>query len=404
MKRDRGKALLALAITMLVQTLIAMLAYSMSVAAPVVAADIGIPASSIGIYTSIVYGLGAFSAMLSPGFVIRFGAIRMSQYATITGLAGVAAAAWGSSAGMLVLSAILVGSGYGTPATSSSHLLARHTPPESANLIYSIRQSGVPLGGMLAGLLVPPLLLHLDWRQTMLLQAVPLLVLLVAMEPTRRGFDADRDPDRAVFQGGLFRPLRLVLELPALRWLSLAAFIYTGFQLTFSAFLVTYLHERVALDVVTAGQVVAVYQVTGVVARPILGWVADHWISARRLLIVQGLTMAVLAWVVAGFTPGWPLAWIMATAVLAGLSAGGSTGLSFAEFTRIGGRHQAAMSAGTGTFVMFSGVALLPASFSGLVQMAGGYAPAFIIVGTLAGLGALLLWWSPSKRSAPEEA
>ena len=37
---------------------------------------------------------------------------------------------------------------------------------------------------------------------------------------------------------------------------------------------------------------------SGVVARPILGWVADHWISARRLLIVQGLTMAVLAWVV----------------------------------------------------------------------------------------------------------
>jgi MFS family permease len=370
----------------------------MSVAAPVVAADIGIPASSIGIYTSIVYGLGAFSAMLSPGFVLRFGAIRISQFSTATALAGIAAAAFGTNAALLALSAALLGSGYGSPATSSSHLLSRYTPPESANLIYSIRQSGVPLGGMLAGLLVPPLLLQMDWRQTLLLEAAPLLFLLVAMEPTRRGFDADRDPTRRLFNTGLFRPLRLIGELPALRWLSLAAFLFTGFQLTFSAFLVTFLHERVKLDVLTAGQIVAVYQVTGVVSRPILGWMADHVIPARSMLIVQGLGMAVLAAIVTRFTPDWPVGIIMVVAVLAGLTAGGTTGLSFAEFTRIGGRHQAAMSAGTATFVMFMGVAVMPASFSVLVETAGGYDRAFTIVGGLAGLGALLLWWSPGTK------
>ena len=49
-----------------------------------------------------------------------------------------------------------------------------------------------------------------------------------------------------------------------------------------------HLTSRAGFDLVAAGQALAVYQVAGVVSRPIWGWLADRLVPARVLLAAQG--------------------------------------------------------------------------------------------------------------------
>ena len=50
---------------------------------------------------------------------------------------------------VIAAAAALTGMGFSVSTPSSSHLLARYSPPRYAPLIFSIKQAGVPAGGLL---------------------------------------------------------------------------------------------------------------------------------------------------------------------------------------------------------------------------------------------------------------
>src|SRR5262249_49683000 len=56
-----------------------------------------------------------------------------------------------------------VGLGNGTANPAGSEVLQRFTPRAHRNLVFSIKQAGVPLGGALGGLLIPPLIEAMGW-------------------------------------------------------------------------------------------------------------------------------------------------------------------------------------------------------------------------------------------------
>ena len=75
-----------------------------------------------------------------------------------------------------------------------------------------------------------------------------------------------------------------------------------------------------------------------------------------------------------------------------GASANGSTGLSYAEFARLGGA-QRTEATGLGSAAMFSGVLIMPSLGAALITATGGYLMTFagfglcaLIVGILLGL------------------
>ena len=77
-----------LAATLAVQTFATMALFSVPTAAPDIAHDLHVPGSLIGIFVSLVYGIGIVSALLSPGFVRRYGAVRATQVSllAVTGM------------------------------------------------------------------------------------------------------------------------------------------------------------------------------------------------------------------------------------------------------------------------------------------------------------------------------
>ncbi|HUA55152.1 MAG TPA: MFS transporter [Candidatus Sulfotelmatobacter sp.] len=378
------------------QTLATMAAFSIPAAAPAVARDLDVPAELVGFFVAAVYGVGIVSALLSPGFVLRFGPVRVSQFVLATVIVMLLAASTGSVVSLL-LGAALLGVAYGATAPASTHLLVPHTPAHVFNLVMSIRQVGVPLGGVCAGLIVPPLVVDLGWRGALLLELPAPLLLLLLLQIPRRAWDAGRNPHQPLFGGALRRSLRLWQTHAPIRRLSVASFGYSGVQLAFIAFMTVYLTQAAAFDLVRAGWTLAGYQVAGAVSRPALGWAADRLFRPSQLLALLGAAMFISALAAAGFSPSWPSWMVVAVCLFAGATASGFTGLAYAEYARLGA-SRGTEATGLGSAAMFAGVLIIPPVFGLTATAFGSFMPSYVMLGLLA-LGSGLLFLRAPRGS-----
>ena len=335
----------------------------------------------------MVYAAACLSTGMAGGPVRRYGAIRVSQVALVVGAAGLALLA-SASIWLGLLGAVLIGIGYGPMTPASSHILIRQTPPARRALVFSIKQTGVPLGGALAGLVVPPLALPFGWKGAALVVAAASVLLAIVCEPLHKSLDDDADPKAA---GGshLFSAINMVLGQPALRRLALASLTYSAMQLCVSAFVVTFLAERANMDLVTAGVVMAVLQAAGIVGRILWGWAADRLISARQALSLLGLAIGAAGAALALVGPEWPLALVLIAAAALGAVALGWNGVFLAEVARLAPTGSAGMATGGALALTFMGALLGPPAFGAVVDFTGSYRVAFFIVAaatTMAGL------------------
>ncbi len=375
--------------TTAMQTLATMAAYSVPALAPVIARDLGVDGAMTGYFLSVVYGVGIISSLLAANFIHRHGAVRAGQLVLAMALAMLLIAAWGSVVA-LAMGAVALGLAYGATAPSSTHLLVPRTPPGMLNFVLSLRQIGVPLGGALAGMLLPPLALVVGWQNAMLFIAVPIVLLLVALEWPRREWDQRPIHRPQAIADGLRKLLVLLAENTEIRRLTIASFIYSGVQLCFVAFIVVHLTARAGFGIVAAGQALALYQLCGVVSRPIWGWIADRAIPARWLLVLQGVIMTIAAVAAGQFHPGWAGWLVLVTCAVAGASASGYTGIAYAEFARLGGDRRTE-AAGLGSAAMFAGVLVIPSIATASITATGSYAFAYCAIGVGAASAAILL-------------
>jgi MFS family permease len=387
-----------------IQAVITMASYVVPVLAPAAAPDLGVDGSSAGFYTSLVYLMATFSSLLAPTVVKRLGPLRVSQAALL--IVGAALALGASNViALLVLSAIMLGIGYGPPSPASTHVLARFTPPRHNNLVFSIKQIGVPLGGALAGLIVPALVLGFGWQTAILIMAAAPIALIAIVQPLRRQYDDDREPATRLFRGGMFAPLRLVLLQKELTWLALFGLIGAATQLCFGSIMVVYLVERLDYSLVIAGSALATFQITGAISRPIMGWIADRFIAPNLLLGGLGLLLAVMATVFTFLDPTWPGLAVFFACFLVGIGASSWTGLIVAEMTRICGPRDAGVAAGGLFFMMFSGIIIGPSGFAFAVSATGGYLAPFLgLTAIMAAVSLPVLALRRPRRNAPGRA
>ncbi|MDX2158283.1 MAG: MFS transporter [Hyphomicrobiaceae bacterium] len=399
---DRSFPLGPLLTTLAVQTLSTAAAYSIPAVAPAVAADLAVNPGLIGFFISTVYGVGILSALLSPPVIARRGAVAVSQAVLVATVVMLATAATGTLAAVAA-SAMLMGLAYGATAPASTHLLVPRTSPAYMNLVLSIRQIGVPLGGMLASLVMPPLTLRWGWQAVLLAQLVPVVVLGIAMQILCRHWDAARTYDPAAKKPSLLAPLAMLKTSSPLRRLSLVAFIYSGMQLCFMVFMTTQLTTKAGFDLVRAGQALAAYQLAGVISRPIWGWLSDRVMGARWWLGLQGIISCAAAIAAGTFSTAWPQPLVFVVCMIAGATASGFTGIAYGEYARLGGTRRTEAT-GMGAACMFAGVMVLPSVVSVVVTMTGSYERAYATIGLLAlvaGLGMIVAWREPVSPERP---
>jgi nitrate/nitrite transporter NarK len=172
--------------------------------------------------------------------------------------------------------------------------------------------------------------------------------------------------------------------------LSVVSFFYSGAQLCFVAFTTVQLTTVGGFDLVRAGQMLAVYQTIGATSRPVWGWIADRFLTPAQTLTVHGGLMVVAMLLAGQISPAWPASAVLAVMVLAGCSAGGYTGVAYADYAHLGGARRTEAT-GLGTAVMFAGVMLIPSAFGFGVTAHGGFGLSYAVLAALVAGSAVLL-------------
>lgn len=383
-----------------VLTVAAMSTHSVSVLAPEAAPAIGVAATYIGAFVSITFASAMFSGAVTGTFVSRYGAIRVCQASVLAAALGMGALVL-ASVPMAILSAVLLGIAHGPFNPASAHVLIKVSTPQWRPLVFSIKQSGVPIGGALAGALAPTLVIFIGWKGAALAVGVFALAVLLLLQPLRRRFDADRNPGHRLSSISAMAPLRLVFLHRGLRPLALSAFAYAGCQLSVSGFFVVYLTAAVGMPLVRAGLVFAFLQIAGVCGRVLLGAVAGRLMPARGILVMLGLLIAVGLALMALITPQWPLVFIIAVAVVLGASSLGWNGVNLSEIAARAPEGKISEATGGVQFVMFAGIVVVPPLFGMMVNLTESYAIAFLLLALLAVFGSLYLAGAPRTGAPP---
>ncbi len=384
---------LPVAVTLAVQTMVAVAVYSAPVMAPVAGPrDLGVPAAWIGYYIAIVYLGSMFGSVAAGGLVARYGPLRVSQAGLASCLIGLALAASTPSLCVVALGAFFVGLGYGPTTPASSHILVRATPPSLISITFSLKQTGVPLGGVIAGALVPTLILAFGWRWSAVAIGLVCVALAVLIQPTRKRYDTGLNPNAPISVRAAFAPLGLVFRDRRLGEMAVVSFVFGGAQITLVAYLVIFLTEAFAMSLVLAGLVMAASQVASVIGRVLWGFVADRVLSRRVMLGLLGVGMGLSALATLAATPAWPLPLLFLYAAVFGATAVGWNGVFLAEVARLAPPGQTSQYTGGCMFFTFLGVVVTPPVFSIILAAGGSYASAYALFGVLALLaGAWLL-------------
>jgi MFS family permease len=396
--------LFPLGATLAVQMLVSMAVVTVPVLAPVAAIDAGVPVAYVGVFIALVYGSGMASSLASGDLIRKCGAIRVSQFCLVSSAIGMACTAGGTPL-LLIAGALLLGFGYGPVTPASSHILSQTTPPHMMSLIFSLKQTGVPLGGALAGAIVPSLVLLWGWREAALAVGAACLATVALTQPIRRSLDADRVRATRIHFAGALAPLRFTLTHEAIRRLAFCSFFFAAIQVCLVTYLVTYLTRDLEFSLLQAGLMLSVAQGGAVVARVIWGAIADRTGRPLRVLGFIACAMALSAIGTALFTPSWPVIAIAIVCAAFGATAIGWNGVYLAEVARESPQGMAGLATGGALFFTYFGVLIGPPLFAFLVEGGLGYPAAFLLVAAPAlACGLWMLWHEGNARSAAAPA
>lgn len=354
--------------------------------APAAGRGLGVSPALIGYQVGMVFFGAMISAAAAGGIVMRYGAVRSSQLTLWLIAAGCAISASGS-VHALVPGALAMGLGYGIPNPAASQLLARVPSKRGMNLLYSIKQTGVPIGGVISGVLGPPLAVAFGWQAALGVAALMLTALGVAIGVVRKDWDTDRRPEAPVL-ASIARSVSLVWRHPPLRWIALASLLYSGVQLSLTGFLATYLVADIHLDLVLAGTVLSITHASGAVGRISWGWLADRLRSGGLALIVNGSIATVGTLLAAAMSPAWPIAALIAAAALFGFCAVGWNGVYMAVLSRLSPPGTVSFAVGGSLVWTYAGVIVVPPAFAAMHDRVGlSYGTGFALLAIVSLLG-----------------
>lgn len=367
---------------MAVQLFVMIATLAPGILAPAATAALGVAPQTIGVYYA-VQNLGAMVGCLAlVSLVRRYGGIRASQIGTLLAGGGAALCATGFLPA-IAGAAALTGMGMSLLTPASAVLLARATPPERMNLVFSIRQSVVPVGVAVAGVLVPWLLGIAGWQRAMLIVGSLGFAFVLAIQSLRSGADADRDRSASPLQFNLLAPMKAAFATPALRYVALCGFVFNGSQQVLWVYVVTYLHFELGYSIAAAGFVFAASQVSSIVLRIGWGWLADR--LGDPFIVLTGLAAgsSLFFAVFAAIGPDWPY-WLV---VLAALGFSGTVaawnGVHVAAIVRFAPRERLSSATGAVQVFAFFGAVVAPAAFAATVSLVGSYGTAFLVFSLL---------------------
>jgi predicted MFS family arabinose efflux permease len=359
--------------------------------APKVAESLGVDPVLVGYQVGLTFGAATIASIYSSILVMRWGAAATTQISMLCSLTGLALLAVPQT-GWVALGSIAVGAGMGCASPAAAHLIVRHTPSERRNLVFGIKQTGVPLGGVIVSLTAPALAVTVGWQWALVFIGAFAVATFLLAGRSRAAWDADRQPAGSV-KIEPFGGVPLLWSQESLRWVALAAMMFSGIQRILVSFTVVYVVAECGYGLVEAGVLLSLAQAGGSLSRIPWGWVADRVRSGLAVLTLLCLAMIVFSTILVFLEADWPRPAVYALFLALGASCLGWNGLVHAECARLAPAGAISLVAGGASFFIFGGVVVGPPLFSAAYGVIGTYSATLwlMVALSVAALGLLAL-------------
>jgi predicted MFS family arabinose efflux permease len=326
----------------------------------------------------------------------RYGGCRVNQMGHGAVFAGMALTMLPSPL-FLAIGALVVGLGYGLIGPSFTHLLMRFAPPQRRNFIFSLQQTGVPIGGITAALLAPAIALALGWRWAVALSVVSLAAVMLLMQRGRRHWDDDRDKSTPLVAANPLANVLKVWRSVPLRRVAIAGGAFCWAQFCVAAYTVVACVKVFDMSLIAAGAMLTAVQIANALGRLAVGWLADALRDTARVLAWIAALMAATFVVSLAMAPGWPLWAVYLLFGLHGVTSGAWAGATLAEAGRLAQQTGGAVGAAiSGVLVYFNmGKFLGPLMFANIYLLTQSYNWAFAALA----VPALLAWWCVTRKT-----
>ena len=368
--------------------------------APLVAREYGVDSSLVGYQISIV-SCGLLISLLSVGNLSRkLGACRTNQIGHSFVAIGVLLMLM-PSIYFLLPGSLVIGIGFGLLAPSASALLIRFAPPARRNVLFSIHQTSIPLGGMVAALGAPVVAINFGWRFAFACAFILVVCAVALMQVGRKGWDDDRDASTRALATHPFAGFLSNWRNPQLRRLSLVGFSFCWAQFCVSAFTVVACVQALDMSLIAAGTVLLVVQVSNASGRVVAGWIADRLGGAAAVLAWMGWAMLFVSIGFFWLSPAWPLALTYLMFAALGITSGAWAGILLAEVGQLAPAGQVGPVVGGALVYINLGKLAGPAVFAATYALTHSYGIAYALIAAPALMAVLCLRHDKNTAGTP---
>ena len=369
----------AVGISLLVQTAISMLGGCIPLLAPMIADTRGWSVDLIALYAPMVYAVAFGINFVVPKLLTRFGGMGLSLICVLACATGLACALFDNLV-IFAFSTVGIGIALGMMNPASAQVLGPRTSPGIASTVMAIKQTGVPLGGALAGALAPVLAIQFGWERAIGAVAIGSALFAAALLPTVRWLNGDSSGTGHRPLSGL-EPMRRLLQMPRMWAIIAAGTMFSVALVCLRTFLAVYLVNDLGFSIGIAGLAFSASQVAGMLGQ--IGWaaVADRLLAPHLAMALIGIVIAGAGALIAAFSGHWSAGAICAVTAVYGLGAAGFVPLVLGEVARRAEPKQVGAITSAANLFLVGGVVVGPMLFGGLASMAS-YSVAF---GALAG-------------------
>ena len=364
--------------------------------ATAIAGDLSVSATYIGYQISIAYFAATLCTLFSGGITRRLGAVSCLAVAMACVAMGAMVTTLLQLTGMFVGS-IIMGIGFGLIPASASQVLIAVSEEKNRALIFSIKQSGIPVGGMMSALTTPLFIEVWDWRAAGYAVCFSSLLIFIFLFANRRHWVVE-DHDWA---SAPLNPLLPILAVRGSRSLVLLVYMaacYVAVQIVWLTFLSPFFVEDLDISLLEAGYLLAVIQVTGIFGRITWGWLSDQYQDNFTVMIILGWVMVLCCGAAYFLSGNTPFSVLAVLCFLIGFSAVSWNGVFHAALIEVSPPGETVQVIAGMAFYVYIAMFVWPALFAFLIEQSGNYVFPLLCLILFALAGVYFSWLAKRRR------
>jgi sugar phosphate permease len=362
---------------------------------PFIKDELSLSRAQVGLVSSVLNGGAAASGIPAGKASDHFGERWVIGYGAIVSGVIIIGVNWTGSFMTLLPLLFVIGFATGSAVPAGIRAVIGWFPRQERGLAMGVRQMGIPLGGSIAAMTLPPLAILFGWRVAFIFTGAVAVGIGIA------ALALYEEPPANLPQGGpAASGIQDLLKRKEIWAVMLFSFIFGGAQWCYLTYLELYLIEILSYSITLASSLLALGQLSGAAGRILWGFLSDRFFGGRRtpvLLLIGSLAVVMTLWT-STFSPQHSLGLVAGVVTLLGLTLQGWNGLAHTLISELAGTRVAGLATGLNNSFGFIGVIVLPPLYGLLVDQTHSYRLAWIVLaGVIFAALSSLLWIDEEK-------